>query len=56
MKSTPTCWKTVCGGRFPSVWDSVAGDETRVYQYDPDTKQQSVVWALPDENQPMKLQ
>ena len=26
------------GGRSPRVWDIVTGDETWVYQYDPDTK------------------
>ena len=43
------------GGRSPSVWDIVTGDATRVYQYDPETKQQSAVWVFPDENPPVKL-
>ena len=43
------------GGRSPSVWDIVTGDETWVYQYDPETKQQSAVWVFPDENPPVKL-
>ena len=43
------------GGRSPKVWDIVTGDATWVYQYDPETKQQSAVWVLPDENQPVKL-
>ena len=41
------------GGRSPSVWDIVTGEETWVYQYDPETKQQSA--AFPDENPPVKL-
>ena len=43
------------GGRSPSVWDIVTGDATWVYQYDPETKQQSAVWVFPDENPPVKL-
>ena len=43
------------GGRFPRVWGIVTGDETWVYQYDPETKQQSVVWVFPDENPPVKF-
>ena len=43
------------GGRSPRVWDIVTGDETWVYQYDPETKQQSAVWVFPDENPPVKF-
>ena len=43
------------GGRFSRVWDIVTGDETWVYQYDPETKQQSAVWVFPDENPPVKF-
>ena len=43
------------GGRSPSVWDIIAGDATWVYQYDPETKQQSAVWVFADENPPVKL-
>ena len=43
------------GGRYPRVWDTVTGDETWVYQYDPETKQQSAVWVFPDENPPVKF-
>ena len=39
----------------PRVWDIVTGDETWVYQYDPETKQQSAVWVFPDENPPVKF-
>ena len=42
-------------GRSPRVWDIVSGDETWVYQYDPETKQQSAVWVFPDENPHVKL-
>ena len=43
------------GGGFPRVWDIVTGDETWVCQYDPDTKQQSVVWVFTDENPQVKF-
>ena len=43
------------GGRSPRVWDIVTGDETWVYQYDPEMNQQSAVWIFPDENPPMKF-
>ena len=43
------------GGRPPRFWDIVTGDKTWVYQYDPETKQQSAVWVFPDENPPVKF-
>ena len=43
------------GGRSPRVWDIVTGDETWVYQYDPETKRQSAVWVFQDENPPVKF-
>ena len=43
------------GGRSPRVWDIVRGDETWVYQYDPETKEQSVAWVFPDENPPVNF-
>ena len=43
------------GGRFPCVWDIVTGDETKIYQSDPETKKQSAVWVFPDENPPVKF-
>ena len=43
------------GGRSPRFWDIVTGDETWVHQYDPETKQQSAVSVLPDENPPVKF-
>ena len=42
-------------GRSPHVLDIVTGDETCVYQYDPETKQQSAVLVFPDENPPVKF-
>ena len=47
--------KKINGGRSPRVWDIVTGDETWVYQYDSETKQQSAVWIFLDENPPVKL-
>ena len=45
------------GGRSPCIiiWDIASGDETWVYEYDPETKQQSAGWVFPDENSPVKL-
>ena len=43
------------GGRSPLVWVNVTGDETWIYQYDLETKQQSEVWVFPDENPPVKF-
>ena len=34
------------GGGSKRVWDIVTGDETWIYQYDPETKQQSSVWLF----------
>jgi histone-lysine N-methyltransferase SETMAR len=42
-------------GRSRRVWDIVAGDETRIYSYDPETKQQSTVWVFDDEQLPTKV-
>ena len=42
------------GGRSPRVNDIVTGDETYVYQYDPETKQQSSVWLFPGQPAPQK--
>ena len=33
----------------------VTGDESWIYQYDPETKQQSTVWLFPDEVLPQKV-
>ena len=47
--------KNFDGGRSPRVWVIVTGDETWVYQYDLEPKQQSEVWVFPDENPPVKF-
>ena len=39
-------------GASEQVWDIVIGDETWIYQYDPETKRQSSQWAFPGENAP----
>ena len=44
------------GGRTERVWDIVRGNETFVYQYDPETKQQSSVWFFPGESSPGKFE
>ena len=43
------------GGRSERVRDIVTGNETFVYQYDPETKQQSSVWLFPSEIPPLKF-
>ena len=43
------------GGRSPRVNDIVTGDETYIYQYDPETKQQSSVWLFPGQPAPQKF-
>ena len=43
------------GGRSDRVSNIVTGDETYVYQYDPETKQQSSVWLFPGEPPPVKF-
>ena len=42
-------------GRSERVWDIVTDNKTFVYQYDPETKQQSSVWLFPGENPPVKF-
>ena len=42
------------GGRSKRVWDIVTGDQTWIYEYDPETKQQSSVWLSPGETPPQK--
>lgn len=37
------------------VSDIVTGDETWIYQFDPETKRQSSVWVFPDEQPPTKV-
>ena len=43
------------GARSPPAWNIVTGDETWVYQYDPETEQHSAVWVFQDENPPVKF-
>ena len=42
-------------GRSNAVWDIVSGDETRVYCFDPETKQQSQKWIALGRRPPMKF-
>lgn len=42
-------------GRSKATAKIVSGDETWVYQYDPETKQQSSVWMFPDDQIPVKF-
>jgi histone-lysine N-methyltransferase SETMAR len=43
------------GGSSKSISEIVTGDETWIYQYDPETKQQSTVWVFEDEDPPTKV-
>lgn len=42
-------------GTSKNVYDIVTGDESWIYAYDPETKQQSTVWVFPDEANPTKV-
>lgn len=42
-------------GRAKSVYNIVTGDETWIYSYEPETKQQSTVWVFQDEPNPTKV-
>ena len=42
-------------GRANSTWNIVSGDETWVYQFDPETKAQSSVWLFPGDTQLLKF-
>ena len=42
-------------GRANSMWNIVSGDETWVYQFDPETKALSSVWLFPGDNLPLKF-
>ena len=44
------------GGGSERVWDLVTGSETFVYQYDPETKQQSSVWLSSGESPSVKFE
>ena len=41
--------------RAHSTWNIGSGDETWVYQFDPETKAQSSVWLFPADTPPLKL-
>jgi [histone H3]-lysine36 N-dimethyltransferase SETMAR len=43
------------GGTSKSVGDMITGDETWIYAYDPETKQQWTVWVFEDEPPPTKV-
>ena len=43
------------GGRSNSVWDIMSGDETWVYCFDPETKQQSQQWIAVGQRPPQKF-
>ena len=42
-------------GKSKQVYDIVTGDESWIYQVDPETKRQSSVWIFPDEQPPQKF-
>ena len=42
-------------GRSNSVWEIVTGNESWIYSFDPDTKQQSAQWTPDGGTQPSKL-
>eukprot|EP00795_Rhopilema_esculentum_P010561 gene10560-biopygen13084 len=42
-------------GRSKRVYDIVTGDESWIYQFDPETKRQSSVWIFPGEHPPQKF-
>lgn len=42
-------------GTAKSVYNIVTGDETWIYAYQPETKQQSTVWVFQDESNPTKV-
>jgi histone-lysine N-methyltransferase SETMAR len=43
------------GGRSTSTWEIVSGDETWVYTFDPESKQQSAQWTPVGSSPPSKL-
>ena len=42
-------------GKSKRVYDIVTGDESWIYQFDPETKRQSSIWIFPGENPPRKF-
>ena len=43
------------GGESQGVWEIVSGDETWVYSFDPETKQQSLQWTPAGAAPPVKF-
>ena len=43
------------GGASKDVYKIVTGDESWIYAYEPETKQQSTVWVFQDEPNPTKV-
>ena len=41
-------------GASKHVYDIVTGDESWIYEYEPENKQQSTVWVFQDEPNPTK--
>ena len=42
-------------GRSNFTWNIISGDETWVYQFDPESKAQSSVWLFPGQTPPQKF-
>ena len=42
-------------GRSNLVYNIVTGDETSIYSYEPESKQQSTVWVFQNEPKPTKV-
>lgn len=42
-------------GSSKRIFDIVTGDESWIYQFDPELKTQSAVWVFPNENPPTKI-
>ncbi|XP_026760939.1 histone-lysine N-methyltransferase SETMAR-like [Galleria mellonella] len=42
-------------GHYNAVYDIVTGDETWIYYFEPEEKQQSCVWVFENENRPTKV-
>jgi histone-lysine N-methyltransferase SETMAR len=47
--------KKFAGGASKAVYNICTGDESWIYAYDPETKQQSTVWVFQDEPNPTKV-
>jgi len=47
--------KTLCNGKMTFWGRVITGDETWVYQYDPETKRQSAQWKTPNSPRPKQF-